>query len=131
MDSENHIFEPDVVLASEFNEASRSGLPEPERSLMIAVLEDASRCFLNYCTTTDRKQRELYLEARNWFASTGHGHLFAYENVCNVLGIDPDYLRRRIFAVRDRRRAAGAPTHRTARPDAPADAPAAAGAGRK
>ena len=44
MDSENNIFEPDVVLASELDTA-RSGLPEPERMLLIAVLEEAARCF--------------------------------------------------------------------------------------
>ncbi len=111
MDSENHIFEPDVVLTSEFFGGQRTGLPDPERSLMIAVLEEASRCFLNHCTSTDRKQRVLYEEARDWFAAPEQTHLYAFENVCAVLGIDADYLRRRIFAVRDQRRAlaAGAP----------------------
>ncbi len=104
MDSENHIFEPDVVLASELDTA-RSGLPEPERMLMIAVLEEAARCLTNYCTTTDRKQRILYEEARDWFASEDRSHLYAFENVCDVLGIDPAWLRRRIFDVRNARRA--------------------------
>ncbi|MCC6765219.1 MAG: hypothetical protein IT293_11210 [Deltaproteobacteria bacterium] len=101
------MFEPDAVLASEFH-APRSGLPEPERALMIAVLEEASRCFLNYCASSDRKQRALYEEAHAWFASSEDTHLYAYESVCNVLGFEPGSLRRRIFAVRDRRRAASA-----------------------
>ena len=101
-DSENHIFEPDVVLSSELF-ASRSGLRDPERSLMIAVLEEASRCFLKLCNRTDRKQRALYEEARDWFASTERSHLFAFENVCDVLGITPEYLRDRLFRLHDQR----------------------------
>jgi hypothetical protein len=73
---------------------------------MIAVLEEASRCFLNLCTSNDRKQRALYEEARDWFESADRTHLYAYENVCVVLGIEPAYLRRRVFALRDRRRMA-------------------------
>ncbi|MCC6849835.1 MAG: hypothetical protein IT294_15130 [Deltaproteobacteria bacterium] len=115
MDTESHTFEPDAVLASEFG-TPRTHLPEPERALMIAVLEEASRCLLNYCAAPDRKRRALSEEARDWFASTEQAHLYAYENVCHVLGIDPDFLRRRIFAVRERRRAASAEARRAAAP---------------
>lgn len=104
MDSENHIFEPDVILASEMS-TQRSGLPEPERMLMIAVLEEAARCFSNYGTASDRKQRALYEEARDWFASEDRSHLYAFENVCDVLGIDPAWLRRRLLQARNARRA--------------------------
>jgi hypothetical protein len=105
MNSENHIFEPDVVLASEFF-TPRTGLPSPERALVVAVLEEAARCFLNYGSSTDRKQRVLYDEARDWFASDDRSYLYAFENVCDVLGIEPAWLRRRLFALRERRRQA-------------------------
>jgi hypothetical protein len=104
---DNRIFEPDVTLASELL-TTRTGLPDPERALLIAVLEDASRCFLHHCTATDRKPRALYEEARDWFFSDEHTRLFAFETVCDVLGIDAAYLRRRLRAERDRRRAAAA-----------------------
>lgn len=104
---DNRIFEPDVTLASELL-TTRTGLPDPERMLLIAVLEDASRCFLQHCTATERKPRVLYEEARDWFFSKENGRLFDFESVCDVLGIDADYLRRRMRAERDRRRAAAA-----------------------
>ena len=47
------IFEADTLLASQLL-PPRSALPEPERSLMVAVFEDAVRCFLNHCGATDR-----------------------------------------------------------------------------
>ena len=47
LDFESHaIVEPDALLASQLE--ARSGLPEPEYALMVAVLEDAVRCYLNY-----------------------------------------------------------------------------------
>jgi hypothetical protein len=107
MDFENHIFEPDVVLSDELTGA-RGGPATPERTLMIAVLEDAARCFLHHCTATERKARALYEDARDWFLSTEHAGLYDFENVCHVLGIDPAYLRRRMLAERDRRRARAA-----------------------
>lgn len=113
MDWDNHIFERDVVLSAELF-AERSGLPTPERSLMLAVLEEAARCFLNY-GTAEGKQRVLFEEARDWFASSAATQLFDFENVCDVLGIDVGYLRRRLLELRDRRggKRAPAPTART------------------
>jgi hypothetical protein len=97
-DSDNHIFEPDVVLSSEFF-SPPSRLPGPERSLLLAVLEEAVRCFVRYRNATDRKQRALHLEARDWFSSNARARLFDFENVCDVLGINPEYMRERMFAL--------------------------------
>lgn len=107
MDTDNHIFEQDIVSTADvFGE--RSVPLTPERSLMLAVLEEAARCFLNH-GTAEGKQRALYDEARDWFASSDQTRLYDFENICNVLGIEPDYLRRRLVEVRDRRQAAAPP----------------------
>ncbi len=104
-DTDNRIFEPDVTLSGELLPPNL-GLPEPERMLMIAVLEDAAHCLLKSCTATvDRKLRALYAETDEWFRSPEHTELYAYENVCAVLGIDADWLRRRLFRLVDERRA--------------------------
>jgi hypothetical protein len=107
-DSSNAIFEPDVVLSAELM-TPRSGLPTPERALLLAVLEDATRLLTKTCTATDRRRVTAYKETRDWFASTEHARLFDFENVCNVLGIDPDYLRKHVFAQCERVRAAAPP----------------------
>jgi hypothetical protein len=66
-----------------------------ERRLMAAVLEDAVRTVLRPArTATARRVRE---ELR-WFASTDRRNPFAFERVCEALGIDPSYLRRRLVA---------------------------------
>jgi hypothetical protein len=109
MDSDNHIFEPDVVLSSELF-APRTGVPSAERALMIAVLEDAARCFLRPYDPANRKQHALYEEARDWFLSSEHSRLFDFETVCAVLGIDAAWLRRRMFALRSPSDTRDAPT---------------------
>ena len=105
-DTDNRIFEPDVTLSAEIF-GDRTGPYGPERLLMIAVLEDAARCLLRSCTATvDRKLRDLYAETDGWFRSDARTELYDYENVCAVLGIDPDWLRARLFRLCDARRAA-------------------------
>ena len=103
----NDICEPEGVLASQLL-SPPNGLPEAERSLMVAVLEDAVRCFLGYCGTADRKKRLLYKDAEAWFRSTEHSGLYTFENLCTVLGIEPTGLRRRLRANRDQAKAGGA-----------------------
>jgi hypothetical protein len=126
LDSNHHdIFAPDTLLASQFF-APRKGLPEAERSLVSAVLEDAVRCLLNHCRATDTKKRELYRTAEEWFQSTDRAELYAFENVCDILGLESNYLRRQLFAKRDQLRASdpvvtpGPPASSPARPLIPA-----------
>lgn len=105
IDTDNHIFEPDIVLSSQFF-APPAGPATPERTLMVAVLEEAVRSLFRYATTTDRKERRIYEEARDWFRSPEQTRLYDFENVCNVVGIDAGYFRRRLFALRERSRTA-------------------------
>jgi hypothetical protein len=107
-DTDNRIFEVDVTLSAEIF-GDGMGPQTPERSLMIAVLEDAARCLLRSCTATvDRKLRALYDETREWFSSDSTTELYDFENVCAVLGINADWLRGRLFGLVDRQRAAAA-----------------------
>jgi hypothetical protein len=105
-DTDNKIFEPDVTLSAEIF-GDRTGPITPERSLMIAVLEDAARCLLRSCTATvDRKLRALYDETREWFCSPSATGLYDFENVCAVLDIDAVWLRERLLRLTDAQREA-------------------------
>lgn len=99
---DSDIFAPDAMLPSQLF-APRNGLSEPERALMVAVLEDAVRCLLNHCRAADSEKRELYRSAIQWFRSTDRHELYTFESVCIILGLEPTYVRRRLFAERDRR----------------------------
>ena len=118
---------------------------EPERNLMLAVLEDAIRCFLGYRDgDTSARNRLAYADARDWINSQSRYSIFAFRNLCEIIGIDPDSLRRelnrirrsstrsvalqRTFDVRSpslsSSRAGSATAARTRRPRAPKSAPA-------
>lgn len=114
MDFDAHaLIEPDAVLASQFFDAlRRQGLPEGEYRLMLAVLEDALHCFVEHAGDPDRDKRELYTDAARWITGRSDGGLYSFGSICDVLGIDVDFLRGRLLKQRDatlaRRRQAAA-----------------------
>jgi hypothetical protein len=67
---------------------------EPEKMLMFAILVDAIMCFDKLSAAAGMPRYRKGLEARNWLCSNRQDWPFAYRNVCEVLGFDPDYLRR-------------------------------------
>jgi hypothetical protein len=65
-----------------------------ERRLMLAVLEDAIRTLLLAQRTAVSRKRLLREIA--WLQSTSVTEPFAFESICDVLGLDPSYLRGRL-----------------------------------
>jgi hypothetical protein len=61
---------------------------------MLAVLEDALDCFQKYATARDGHAQQLFDEAHAWIVSSDRGWFFSYENICETLEINPEYLRR-------------------------------------
>jgi hypothetical protein len=61
---------------------------------MLAVLEDALDCFQKHAAARDGHGQALFDEALAWIASDDRGWFFSYENICETLEINPEYLRR-------------------------------------
>jgi len=74
----------------------RNHVIEGELKLLLAVLEEAIRCYLRNLNAKDGERRREFVEVRHWFegksASVGHGDIFSFENLCAALGIEPRYL---------------------------------------
>ena len=66
---------------------------EPEKKLLLAVLEDAISCFQKYVFTREGKGRVLFQDAEQWILQKDSDWLFSFTNVCEMLGFDADYLR--------------------------------------
>jgi len=102
--SSRGLFEPDVVGPAQFFENFRrqnDGL-ECEQLLMLAVLEDAITCYQRYLASRDSYGRQMFAEANEWISSLDQSTLFTFESICDVLGIDPGYLRRGLRQWRER-----------------------------
>jgi hypothetical protein len=65
------------------------------RGLMLAVLEDGIRSFLS----TSRTRRD---EAEAWITMRSQNWPFSFENVCQVLGLEPSAVRQALRVMRER-----------------------------
>jgi hypothetical protein len=88
------LFLPDMLLADQYSAVFRKTSPlEPEKSLMMAILEDAIDCYQKYLRAKDKRGKGLFHEAEDWILATDPDWLFSFDNVCDTLGLQPDYLR--------------------------------------
>lgn len=90
------LFEPDTLLPNQFYAMFKnSQYREPERRLMVAILEDAVSCLSADQRRCNLKQRKQYEEAKAWVTSDDESEwIFSFKNICEVLGMNPSYLRR-------------------------------------
>jgi hypothetical protein len=89
------LFQPDTLLSEEFFGNYRRMIPlEPEKALLLAVLEDGVRSFQDNIFAESGKKRTLLDEAREWLFTDGVEHVFSFNSVCSSLGLNPGYLRR-------------------------------------
>jgi hypothetical protein len=89
------LFQPDTLLSEEFFGNYRRRIPlEPEKALLLAVLEDGVRSFQDNIFAESGKKRALLDEAREWLFTDGVEHVFSFNSVCSSLGLNPGYIRR-------------------------------------
>ena len=60
---------------------------------MLAVLGDAVACFQKYSSPRDAREKALFRDAEGWFLEENIKWLFSFENICDALGFDPEYIR--------------------------------------
>jgi len=88
------LFQPDTLMPAQFLDTyRRKSHLEPETSLMLAVLEDAVACFQKYVLARDERGIELFQEAEQWIMKEDAEWLFSFDNICDSLGINPEYMR--------------------------------------
>jgi hypothetical protein len=67
---------------------------QPEKSLMLAVLLDAVECFQKCALLHDEYSKRLFRETEIWIFEDDQERLFSFVNVCEALGLYPQYLRK-------------------------------------
>lgn len=96
-------FDAPLLPVQYYGMLTRPRPPEGEFRLMLAVLEDAIRCYLKNMRCRTETQRRLFYEVQQWFSASdscggGQGP-FAFENLCEALGIKPGLLRERLGSL--------------------------------
>ncbi|MBI2360491.1 MAG: hypothetical protein HYV04_16575 [Deltaproteobacteria bacterium] len=66
------LFQPDTLLPAQYFETfRRKAHLEPEKRLMLAVLEDAIACVQKYLTARDHKGKAIFHDAEAWVMGGG------------------------------------------------------------
>ncbi|MGE5306289.1 MAG: hypothetical protein ACM3TN_23515 [Alphaproteobacteria bacterium] len=87
------LFQPDALLSAHYFETlRRKTILEPEKRLMLAILEDAINCFQNNLLAQNVRRRRLFEEAEEWIIEVDGDWVFSFENICEVLGFNPAYV---------------------------------------
>jgi hypothetical protein len=83
-----------MALDSDFIESEfKKDIREGEEGLMLAVLEDAIETFRMYALAENKRGKKLFQEAEEWILERDSDWFFSFENICEVLGLEPNYLR--------------------------------------
>lgn len=87
-------FETEILLPSQYLDriVSEPSL-QPEKRLMLAVLESAVATYQKLALSTSRRGRRLFGEAEAWVTDADDSWVFSFENICNALELNPSYLR--------------------------------------
>jgi hypothetical protein len=85
----------DAVLPEQFFDTlRRSERMQPEKALFVAILQDAIHSYRKHASARDRVGKERFQEVESWIMQTEEDWIFSFQNVCELLGLDPEYLRR-------------------------------------
>jgi hypothetical protein len=76
---------------------------------MLAVLEDAINCFQANVMAERGRPKKLFNETVDWFLDRNDDWPFSFESVCEILRLNPDYVRRGLLQWKAKKLAQPAP----------------------
>jgi hypothetical protein len=91
-------YRPAVLDPTDNEKWLRKDICEGEERLMIAVLKDAVDCFQNCVLAQNPREQELLRQEEEWFLEKDSKEPFSFENICETLQLDPDYLRQGLMS---------------------------------
>lgn len=98
------LFQPDTLLSDQyFENLRRKTFFEPEKRLMLAVLEDAIRYYQDNWFSRNSKRKRIFDETEEWIVTPDGDWVFSFDHVCETLGLSPEYLRRGLLRWKQRK----------------------------
>ena len=97
--SEGVPFVPDILLPVQVGSAfGRGSRVLGERGLILAILEQALEDYREYSSGHNNYAKRMFADAEAWiFAQDMGWYLFSFENICEALEIEPNYIRRMLL----------------------------------
>jgi hypothetical protein len=83
----------EIVLPAQFWQPRDDLRFEPEKKLMVAVLEEALATVISPGNRQSEAQRQIEREAWRWIASDDRAGPFSFATICDVLGLDVESVR--------------------------------------
>jgi hypothetical protein len=97
------LFQPDTLLSTQyFENLRRKTLFEPEKRLMLAILEDGIHCYFDNLHASGSKRKRLFEDAAAWIVESDGDWVFSFESVCGALGLNPEYVRQGLLRWREK-----------------------------
>jgi len=88
------LFQPDSLLPVQYFENFRRKVQtEPEKRLLLAVLEDALAAYQKHFSSRGGRGMKLFRETEEWIFREDSTRPFCFTNICEVVGFDPQYIR--------------------------------------
>lgn len=98
-------FEPETVMPAQLFDAAIGANLQPEKRLMLAVLEDAVALYQRHLLSTRPHERQDFDETTAWIWSEDRMWPFSFLNVCDHLDLNADRIRGGLTGWAERRRA--------------------------
>lgn len=98
------LFDADGVDVVQYSDTIQRKTPlEPEKHLLLAILEDALTCYRKNVYARNARKQAHFREAEEWIFARDDERFLGFESVCAVLGIEPSYLRRGLLEWKRRK----------------------------
>ena len=78
--------------------------------LVQAILREAIRTYQKYAVKKGIRASRLFREVDEWFSSDDRQWLFSFVNICDVLALEPTYIRTGLRLWRDRKAHSSVPS---------------------
>lgn len=92
-DRSGSLFEPDTLVPSQFFGEGGAPAYQPERRLMLAVMEEAIATFQRSVIAGGRRSQKLADEVEQWMDARDFSWPFSFENICQALELESDSVR--------------------------------------
>lgn len=97
------LLQPDTLVPSQyFDSVGSDAAFQPEKRLMLAVLEEAIATFQRHVTSKTDHGQQLVDDVESWADGADADWPFSFENICAALDIEPDFLRSGLMRWKER-----------------------------